>query len=68
MVIPSEYRKVLGMEIGNHMVIELQEGELRVRSRRAAITKVQALVRQYIRTKPLAGRRADRRAAPRCCG
>ena len=47
-VIPAEYRKALGIKVGDHVVIELQDDELRVRSRRAAIRKLQALVRQYI--------------------
>jgi AbrB family looped-hinge helix DNA binding protein len=36
-VIPAEYRKALGIKVGDHVVIELQDDELRVRSRRAAI-------------------------------
>ena len=47
-VIPAEYRKALGVKVGDQVVIELQGDELRLRPRRAAITKVQALVRQYI--------------------
>ena len=47
-VIPAEYRKALGVKVGDHVVIELQGDELRLRSRRAAIKKVQARVRKYI--------------------
>jgi AbrB family looped-hinge helix DNA binding protein len=47
-VIPAEYRKALGVEVGDQMVIELKEDELRLRSRQAAIKKVQAMVRKHI--------------------
>jgi AbrB family looped-hinge helix DNA binding protein len=46
-VIPAEYRKALGVKVGDHVVIELRDDELRLRSRQAAIKKVQAMVRQY---------------------
>ena len=49
-VIPAEYRKALGVKVGDHVVIELQGDERRLRSRRAAI-KVQALVRKISRTR-----------------
>jgi AbrB family looped-hinge helix DNA binding protein len=47
-VIPAEYRKALGVGIGDHMVIELKGDELRLRSRQAAIKKVQAMLRKHI--------------------
>jgi AbrB family looped-hinge helix DNA binding protein len=47
-VIPAEFRKALGVRVGDHMIIELNDDELRLRSRQAAIKKVQALVRKYI--------------------
>jgi AbrB family looped-hinge helix DNA binding protein len=47
-VIPAEYRKALGVGVGDHLIIELRGDELRLRSRRAAIRKVQAMVRKYI--------------------
>jgi AbrB family looped-hinge helix DNA binding protein len=47
-VIPAEYRKALGVEVGDHVVIELKGDELRLRSRQAAIKKVQAMVRKHI--------------------
>jgi AbrB family looped-hinge helix DNA binding protein len=47
-VIPAEYRKALGVKVGDHVVIELRDDELRLRSRQAAIKKVQAMVRQYV--------------------
>ena len=47
-VIPAEFRKALGVEVGDAMVIELKDGELRLRSLDAAIKRVQAMVRKYI--------------------
>jgi AbrB family looped-hinge helix DNA binding protein len=47
-VIPAEYRKALGVGVGDHMVIELKGDELRLRSRQAAIKKVQAMLRKHI--------------------
>ena len=47
-VIPAEFRKALGVGIGDDMVIELNGDELRLRSRQAAIKRVQAMVRKYV--------------------
>lgn len=47
-VIPAEFRKALGVAVGDNLVIELKDDELRLRSRTATIKKVQAMVRQYI--------------------
>jgi AbrB family looped-hinge helix DNA binding protein len=47
-VIPAEFRKALGVGVGDDMVIELKDDELRLRSRHAAIKKVQAMVRKHI--------------------
>ena len=48
MVIPAEFRKALGVTIGDQMIIELEDDELRLRSRQAAIKKVQAMVRKHL--------------------
>ena len=47
-VIPAQFRKALGVRVGDAMVIELDGEELRLRSRQAAIKRVQAMVRKYI--------------------
>ena len=47
-VIPAEYRKALGVGVGDQVVIELKGDELRLRSRQAAIKKVQAMVRKCL--------------------
>ena len=48
MVIPSEFRKALGVDVGDSLIIKLEDDELRLRSRQAAIRKVQAMVRKYL--------------------
>ena len=45
LVIPAPYRKALGLQTGDEVVLRLVDGELRVISRRAAIKRVQDLVR-----------------------
>jgi AbrB family looped-hinge helix DNA binding protein len=47
-VIPAEFRKALGVGIGDDMLIQLKGEELRLRSRQAAIRRVQAMVRKYL--------------------
>jgi len=47
-VIPAAFRKALGVEVGDSVVIELKDDELRLRSRQAAIKKVQAMVRNCL--------------------
>lgn len=47
-VLPAEYRRALGVGIGDDMVIELKGDELRLRSRQAAIKRVQAMVCEHI--------------------
>jgi bifunctional DNA-binding transcriptional regulator/antitoxin component of YhaV-PrlF toxin-antitoxin module len=47
-VIPADFRKALGVEIGDDMVMELTNGELRLRSFDAALKRVQEIVRKYV--------------------
>jgi AbrB family looped-hinge helix DNA binding protein len=47
-VIPAEFRKALGVEVGDDMVMELTNGELRLRSFDAALKRVQEIVRKYV--------------------
>jgi AbrB family looped-hinge helix DNA binding protein len=48
LVIPAEFRRKLGLNPGDSVVIDIADGELRVRSLRAAVQRAQALVRRYI--------------------
>jgi len=47
-VIPAEFRRELGLNPGDSVVIDIADGELRIRSLRAAVQRAQALVRRYV--------------------
>ena len=47
-VLPAEFRKALGVSVGDSVVIELRDGELRLRSLDAAIRRAQERVRRYV--------------------
>ncbi|MDP2920065.1 MAG: AbrB/MazE/SpoVT family DNA-binding domain-containing protein [Dehalococcoidia bacterium] len=47
LVIPSAYRKALGLKPGDEVVLVLEEGEIRLISTRQAISRAQSLVRRY---------------------
>lgn len=47
-VIPAEYRKALGLKVGDEVILRLAEGELRVLTPRQAILRAQQLVRRYV--------------------
>jgi AbrB family looped-hinge helix DNA binding protein len=48
MVIPAEFRKNLGVRTGDQVVVDLKDGDLRVRTLDAVVERAQALVRQYV--------------------
>lgn len=47
-VIPAEYRKVLGLKPGDEVIMLLEEGEVRLLTPQRAVQRAQALVRRYI--------------------
>jgi len=47
-VIPAEYRKALGVEVGDELVLVLEEDSVRVSTPREAIRRAQAAVRSYV--------------------
>jgi AbrB family looped-hinge helix DNA binding protein len=47
-VLPAEFRKALGVSVGDSVVIELRDGELRLRSLDAAIRRAQETVRRHV--------------------
>lgn len=48
LVIPAEYRKALGVGEGDELVVHLEDGELRLSTRKLALKRAQARVRRYI--------------------
>jgi AbrB family looped-hinge helix DNA binding protein len=48
LVIPATYRKALGLQPGEELVIRLSGAELHLWSVRQSITRAQELVRRYI--------------------
>ena len=48
LVIPSEFRKALGLKPGDEVLLSLEDGEIKVISMRQAIEKSQSIVRRYI--------------------
>ena len=47
-VIPAEYRKALGVEVGDGIVLRLEEGEIRMTGRTQAIRRAQRTIRRYV--------------------
>lgn len=47
-VIPSEYRKQLGLEVGDEVMIKLVNGEVRIFTLKQAIKRAQEIVRRYV--------------------
>ncbi|KAF3889122.1 MULTISPECIES: AbrB/MazE/SpoVT family DNA-binding domain-containing protein [Nostocales] len=47
-VIPSEYRKQLGLEVGDEVTIALVNGEVRIFTLEQAIKRAQEIVRRYV--------------------
>lgn len=47
-VIPAEYCQALGLQVGDEVVLRLEDGEVRIFTPRQAIKRVQELVRHYV--------------------
>jgi len=47
-VIPAEYRRALGLNVGDDVVLSLEAGEIRILSRKEALGRAKALVRKYV--------------------
>lgn len=47
-VIPADFRRELGVDVGDEVILHLAEGEVRILTRSQAIRKAQALVRDCI--------------------
>ena len=47
-VIPAQCRKTLGLEIGDEVILLLEDGELRLLTTQQIIERAQAIVRRYV--------------------
>ena len=48
LVIPARFRKALGVTTGDKLIVELEDGELRILTQREAIKRAQGILRKYI--------------------
>ena len=49
LVIPAEYRRKLGLETGDEVIIRIENGELRILTRAEAVKRAQAVVKQHVK-------------------
>ena len=47
-VIPAEYRQALGLQIGDEVILRLEDGEVRIFTPEQAIKYAQELLRPYL--------------------
>jgi AbrB family looped-hinge helix DNA binding protein len=47
-VIPAAYRRALGLKVGDSVTLVLDDDQLRLTTRRAAIKRAQRILRQYV--------------------
>ena len=47
-VIPADFRRALGMDVGDEVILDLGDGQLRVLTPRQAVKNAQDLVRRYV--------------------
>ena len=47
-VIPADFRRVLGVDVGDEVILRLDDGEVRILTRSQVIRKAQALVRNRV--------------------
>jgi AbrB family looped-hinge helix DNA binding protein len=48
LVIPVEYRRALGIEVGDEVILQLEEGELWIMTRAEAIKRAQEIVARRV--------------------
>lgn len=51
-VIPAEYRRVLGLKEGDELILTLEDGTIRIDTRRSLLRQAQAIVDQYAADDP----------------
>ena len=47
-VIPAEYRKRLGIEPGDEIIVTFKDGEIKITTVREAVRRAQAIVRRFV--------------------
>jgi AbrB family looped-hinge helix DNA binding protein len=63
-VIPSSFRKALGIEVGDEVVLRIEDDELRITTQQWRIQRAQRRARQYVKSGSLVDELlAERRAA-----
>ncbi len=63
-VIPSSFRKALGIEVGDEVVLRIEDDELRITTQQRRIQRAQRHARQYVKGGSLVDELlAERRAA-----
>ncbi len=63
-VIPSAFRKALGIEVGDEVVLRIEDDELRITTQQRRIQRAQRRARRYVRGGSLVDELlAERRAA-----
>lgn len=46
--LPAEYRRALGLEDGDEVLVGMDEGAIRIQSRKASLERARRLVRPYV--------------------
>ncbi len=47
-VIPADYRRALGLKVGDEVILRIADGEVHILTRGQAVKKAQALVRSHV--------------------
>ena len=66
-VIPASFRKALGINIGDEVVLRMEDDELRITTLKRRVERAQRLVRKHVKrgTSPVDELLAERREAAR---
>lgn len=49
LVIPAEHRRALGLEIGDEVIVRVEDNELRILTRTEAVKRAQGMVRRHVK-------------------
>ncbi len=47
-VIPADYRRALGLKVGDEVILRIADGEVHILTRGQAVKRAQALVRSHV--------------------